>query len=331
VAKRFDIRGFLAAPLIGRGGEVLGVLRALSKEPREFTRREIDLFEQMANGAAIAIENSKLYQELQISNKVKSEFLGVMSHELRTPLNVITGYTSLLKEDLAARGDLASQSALKKIDSQSKVLLRMIDVIMEATSIESGGATVGKQQVDIRSLWDQLKYENGLMKKADVTLIWREPENIPVLYTDADKLQRILQHLIDNAIKFTRQGTITVSAQREQQAAGSWQQADRSKQLGPETEDRRPDERRDTSIVEFSVADTGAGIPADKLPSIFEMFKQVDSSNTRSFEGVGLGLYIVKKYAEFLGGTVDVESEVGKGSTFTVRLPADDSGRGQSA
>src|SRR6185503_14361907 len=129
-----------------------------------------DLFEQMANGAAIAIENSRLYGELQVSNKVKSEFLGVMSHELRTPLNVIMGYSSLLKDDLTVRGDVAGQSALKKIESQAKALLALINTIMEATKIESGSGTLAKQPLDVCELIDQLKCQNQLSKESQVTL-----------------------------------------------------------------------------------------------------------------------------------------------------------------
>jgi GAF domain-containing protein/DNA-binding NarL/FixJ family response regulator/anti-sigma regulatory factor (Ser/Thr protein kinase) len=291
VSRRFAIRGFLAAPLIGRQGEVLGVVRALTKEARDFTSQEIDLFEQMANGAAIAIENSRLYGELQISNKVKSEFLGVMSHELRTPLNVITGYSNLLKQNLAAHGDVDGQSALRKIESQAEILLRMITTIMEATMIESGRSTFTKQRLDICTLVDQLKYENDLLKDNEVTLAWHITESLPVLHTDGQKLQSILQHLIDNAIKFTERGTVTISV--------------------------RTTERH----IEFCVTDTGVGIPAENLRSIFEIFKQGDSSDTRSFEGVGLGLYIANKYAELLGSSINVKSKVGEGSTFTLAVP----------
>jgi signal transduction histidine kinase/DNA-binding response OmpR family regulator len=291
VGRRFGIRGFLAAPLIGRQGKVFGVVRALTKEARDFTRQEIELFEQMANGAAIAIENSRLYGELQISDKVKSEFLGVMSHELRTPLNVITGYANLLKEDVAARHDVEGESAVNKIESQAKALLGLINTIMEATKIESGSTAVTKQPLEIYKLVDQLKYQNELPKDSQVSLTWHVTEDLPVLYTDGQKLQSILQHLIDNAIKFTERGMITVGVTTTE------------------------------SCIEFSVTDTGIGIPAENLPSIFEIFKQGDSSDRRSFEGVGLGLYIAKKYAEMLGGAIKVKSKVGEGSTFTLVMP----------
>jgi len=294
VAIRFGIRGFLAAPLIGRHGKVLGVVRALTKEARDFTRQEIELFEQMANGAAIAIENSRLYGELQISNKVKSEFLGVMSHELRTPLNVITGYANLLKEDSTARGDVDSELALKKIEFQSKALLGLINTIMEATKIESGSSIVNKQPLEICKLIDQLKDQTDLLKNSQSDLMWHVDENLPVLYSDGQKLQSILQHLIDNAIKFTAHGTVTVSVRTTERS------------------------------VEFAVTDTGIGIPAENLPSIFDIFKQGDSSNTRPFEGAGLGLYIAKKYAELLGGAIKVKSKVGEGSTFTLVMPLAD-------
>jgi len=331
VARRFGIRGFLAAPLIGRQGEVLGVVRALAREARDFSRQEIDLFEQLANGAAIAIENARLYRELQVSSNVKSQFLGVMSHELRTPLNVITGYATLLKEELAARGDNTGQSALKKIESQAKALLGLIDTIMEATQIASHSSAVSKQPVDLYKLLERLKDESELWKKSEVALIWETPDKLPVLRTDGEKLERILRNLIGNAIKFTEQGAVTVSAKRLRRPrlvppGRREQRISPTRRVSEEaaaTEDA-DDPMSATSFVEFSVSDTGVGIPAESLPTIFEIFKQGDSSDARAFEGVGLGLYIAKRYAELLGGTVEVESQVGKGSIFTLVVPLAD-------
>jgi signal transduction histidine kinase len=308
VTKMFGVRGFLAAPMLSRSSEVIGMIRALSKQPRVFTRREIDVFEQMANGAAIAVENSRLYQDLQVSNSVQSEFLDVMSHELRTPLSLIMGYTGLLNEDLVARGYLASQSALRKIELHAKALLRLINTIMEATHPDRVRRYHDNQEpVDICKLLERLKSENELPEDSEIVLIWHATEDLPVIDTDAEKLQRILQHLIDNAIKFTKRGIVTVGAEKRNQGGGQ--------QVGPEP--------KTPSSVEFSVTDTGVGIPAENLPSIFDRFKQGDSSATRSFEGVGLGLYIAKKYADLLGGIIEVESKPGKGSKFTLIMPCE--------
>ena len=147
------------------------------------------------------------------------------------------------------------------------------------------------------------------MNKA-LTLNWDYLPDLPIMRTDSEKLKCILQNLINNAIKFTEEGHVTVSARIK---PGRWQQATGKKQQAEAEEQRM--------FVEFRVADTGIGIPQESLPNIFEMFRQVDGSVTRAYGGVGLGLYIVKRFTEILGGKVEVESEPGKGSTFHVTLP----------
>jgi signal transduction histidine kinase len=208
----FGIRGFLAAPLVSKSGDVIGIIRALSKKPRDFTAYEIGLFEQLANGAAVAIENERLYTSLQKSDKVKSEFLGIMSHELRTPLNIIMGYAALAKEDLTAKGYDSGDNPITKIETQSRILLDMIDSIMEASQLEAGATGVTKQRVDISALFEQLQAAYDFAHAKELALIWRLPDDLPHLVTDDAKLQHILKNLINNAIKFTPRGSVTVSA-----------------------------------------------------------------------------------------------------------------------
>lgn len=306
VSSIFEVRGFLAAPLLARNGAVIGVIRALCKKPRTFTTREIELFEQLANGAAIAIENERLYLDLECSNKIKTEFLSVMSHELRTPLNIIMGYADLAVDYAAGAANEPCCHAAQKIKAQATELLEMINSIMDATRIESGTIPVTKQRVHLDALFDQLKTTYASARLKEVQLIWRLPERLPELTTDGEKLQRIMKNLIDNAIKFTESGTITVSVRADEATAGA-----------------PADAAHNTRGVEFAVEDTGIGIAAESLSSIFDIFKQVDSSATRDYGGVGVGLYIVKSFAELLGGQVSVRSEVGKGSTFMVRMPCD--------
>jgi signal transduction histidine kinase len=140
-----------------------------------------------------------------------------------------------------------------------------------------------------------LQTNYGTHANKDVSLIWDYPDDLPTIETDSGKLKQILQNIIGNAVKFTESGAITTSVRYL-------------------TDDKR---------VEFAVADTGIGIPAEEAPYIFERFHQVDSSQTRSFEGVGLGLYIVKEFTTLLGGKVAVESEPEKGSKFTLTIPVD--------
>ncbi|HWP59038.1 MAG TPA: GAF domain-containing protein [Candidatus Acidoferrales bacterium] len=306
-----NLRGFLGVPLITREGEVIGVLRCMTYEPRAFSAAECELLQQLANGAAIAIENARLYKDLEKSNKVKTEFLGIMSHELRTPLNIIMGYTTMLFEEMLGEIKPEQREALNKVIRQSKQLLAMVESIMEATKIESGSVVVEKQEVGLTNFLEDLRSAYDMPLEKDVKVLWDYPSDLPAVAIDRVKLTHVLQNLIDNAIKFTEQGTVTVCARVLERGLGVSSSAS---PVGGE-------EKQEAPVVEFSVADTGVGIAAKDLPVIFDMFRQIDSSDTRLYGGVGLGLYIVKKFTEVLGGTVGVQSEPGKGSVFSVRIP----------
>lgn len=326
VARRFGIRGYLAAPLIGRQGQVLGVMRALSKEPREFSPQEIELFEQLANGAAIAIENSRLYRELQLSNNVKDEFLNVISHELRTPLSVITGYASLLAEEALGKNSPEQAKGIRVIKERAEDLSDLIGIVLEAAKLTSGVASVNVEGVDLAGLMAAIKDAYRFHAKSDrIELVWDFSPNLPVVLSDGEKLKRILGNLIDNALKFTEQGTVTVSARLRN--AGENQVSSVTSGVPdpkPDTWHRALDtvaQRPATSVIEFSVSDTGIGITHEMIPLIFEKFRQGDSRDNRAYEGAGLGLYVVKKFVELLGGEVHVASEPGCGSTFRVTLP----------
>ncbi len=260
----------------------------------------MDFLTTLANQAAIAIYNSQLYEQtkkqaadLVKSNRVKDEFLSVMSHELRTPLTAVMGYTAMVKDGAFGEINPKQEKALQKVMDRARDQLAMITSILQATHMEAGAAKAECRGVELGNLLDEVRSSFDMFRDKQITLHWDYPCDLPVVKTDREKLRYILQSLIHNAIKFTDKGYVTVSA---------WYV---------------PGAER----VEFKVADTGIGIPKEKTPIIFEMFRQADSSETRLYGGVGLGLYIVKKYTELLGGTVEVESEVGKGSKFTVRIP----------
>jgi signal transduction histidine kinase len=175
----------------------------------------------------------------------------------------------------------------------TKDLSSLISGILEATRVEAGEIELESREMNIADFMDTLRSDYAIPLDKELTLIWDYPQDLPYMKTDGNKLRHILQNLINNAVKFTFKGDVTISA--------------RCPPTG--------------QSVEFKVADTGEGIPRESLPVVFDMFRQVDSSSTRSFSGVGLGLYIVKRFTELLGGTIEVASESGKGSTFTVRLP----------
>jgi signal transduction histidine kinase len=231
-------------------------------------------------------------QELERAYRHKSEFLASMSHELRTPINALLGYTSLLRERIY--GDLTPRQdeALVRILSSSKHLLELVDDILDLAKIEAGRMPLHLEPLDIAALVGELTdgveplaRRKGLQLRVDV------PEALPVLVTDRFRVKQVLLNLLSNAIKFTHEGAVSV---RTRQLEGG---------------------------VEVQVADTGIGIPADELASIFDDFRQVDQSSTREYGGTGLGLSIVRKLLGLLGGAIRVESEPGRGSVFTVTLP----------
>jgi signal transduction histidine kinase/DNA-binding response OmpR family regulator len=290
---------YLGAPLIVKDNAI-GVLGFYTREEHEFREEEAQFLTALAGQAALAIYNSRLHEEtkrqaadLAKANKIKSEFLGVMSHELRTPLNIIMGYTGMVQEGVLGELRPQQSDALRKALDHSRYLLAMIDSILRATQIETCEVKSEKTSVTLSNLLDGLKsaYEVGV--KTDLKLHWEYPFDLPSIDTDGDMLRRILHNLVDNAIKFTEKGWVKISARLV----------------------------AEEGAVVFEVVDTGIGIARDNLPLIFEMFRQIDSSKTRAYEGVGLGLYIVKKHTELLGGRVNVKSEIGKGSAFTVSLP----------
>jgi signal transduction histidine kinase len=231
--------------------------------------------------------------ELARSNRVKDEFLSVMSHELRTPLNVVMGYTGMIKDRLFGEINQEQERALEKVISRAKAQLTMISGILEATRMEAGGVKVENREFGLVTLLDDLRSNYQVPLEKEIVINWDYPSELPAMKSDGEKLKHILENLINNAIKFTERGAVSISARYFPLA----------------------------KTVEFQVEDTGIGIPEEALPFIFEMFRQVDSSETRAHGGVGIGLYIVKKLSEALGGMAKVESNPGKGSSFCVRLP----------
>ena len=297
--RRHGLVSYLGIPLVAKG-EILGVLGFYTRTRHLFGSEEIAFLMTVAGQAAIAIQNSQLYDEMKNlagelarSNRVKDEFLSVMSHELRTPLNVVMGYTGMVRDGMFGEINGEQQRALEKVISRAKDQLTMISSILEATRMEVEKVAVETQEFDLGKFLEDLRSSYEIPMEKPVTLHWDYPSDLPVVKTDKGKLDHILQNLINNAIKFTENGSVTVSAWYYPLAKS----------------------------VEFKIADTGIGIPKDSREVIFEIFRQVDSSETRAHGGVGIGLYIVKKFTEALGGMVKVESNPGKGSSFCVRLP----------
>jgi len=315
--RKHGLVSYLGVPLIVKD-EVLGVISFYTKEEHEFSDEEVEFLTTLAGQAAIAIHNSQLYQEmvslaaqLSRSNKVKDEFLSVMSHELRTPLNVVMGYTGMIRDGLLGEINAEQEKALDKVISRARDQLTMISSLLQVTQLEAAGGRVERREVGLQDLLDDLKSSYAIPLGKELSLIWDWPLDLPVIHTDGEKLKHILQNLVNNAIKFTDSGTVTISTRYLDGASTR------------ETGTRNPKDNGRNGLVQFKVADTGVGIAKDHFSLIFERFQQVDSSETRLHGGVGIGLYIVRKFTEMLGGKIDVESEVGKGSTFTVTIPCE--------
>jgi signal transduction histidine kinase len=232
-------------------------------------------------------------EQAEITSRARKEAVDIVSHELRTPLNLIGGYAQVLKDKTLGEINTKQEAALSKILHQSENLLSTINSVLDMARIEAGELTVTREEIRLPDFFQGLRvyYDASLGKP--LSMRWLVPPELPTLQSDKARLTIVAQNLINNAIKFTERGEIQVAARHV----------------------------REKNCVEIEVKDTGIGIPKEALLVIFDKFRQVDNSSTRSYGGVGLGLHIVKVYTEALGGTVAVESQPGKGSTFTLSLP----------
>jgi signal transduction histidine kinase len=281
----------------GRGIGAIWVGRA---SVGEFSEKEIALLKTFADQAVIAIQNAKLFREIQdkshqleIANQHKSAFLANMSHELRTPLNAVIGFSEML----AARyfGDLTEKQAeyVNDIHGSGKHLLSLINDILDLSKIEAGRMELEAAGFDLRAaLENAITLVRERAQRGGVALRLDTDPGLGAIRGDERKLKQVVLNLLSNAVKFTpRGGTVDVAAKRADGA------------------------------VEIAVRDTGQGIAPEDHEAIFEAFRQVGTDATRKREGTGLGLALTRRFVELHGGTIRVESAVGKGSTFTVRLP----------
>jgi signal transduction histidine kinase len=282
---------------IKTGDEIEWLAEEFNKMAAEL-KGSYDTLEQKVEDKTADLEkaNSELEQineELVRANKGKDEFLSVISHELRTPLNVIMGYTGMIRDRILGEINPEQEKALAKVVSRSKELLAMIMDILHSTSIEAQAIVLENEEINLCHFLEDLRAGHEIPVDKELVFHWDLPPAPVNIKTDPGKLKHVLQNLINNAVKFTPSGHITISARQ----------------------------CPTKNIMELKVADTGIGIPEDALPFIFDRFRQVDSSETRLYGGVGIGLYVAKKMTDLLGGKIDVQSSPGKGSTFTVAIP----------
>jgi PAS domain S-box-containing protein len=282
----------LAIPLVARG-HVVGVMTlAMSESGRIYRETDIAIAEEVARRAAMAIDNARLYQEVEESSRTKDQFLAVLSHELRTPLTAILGWSNLLRAHRLEEKDV--QAALDSIARNANSQAQLVEDLLEVSRIVTGKFYVDLQECDLSSLIKNAVETVQLSADAkEISLSLSCPASPCRVCGDQQRLQQVALNLLSNAIKFTPpNGRINVTVQDN------------------------------GSMVELSVSDTGQGISAEFLPHVFDRFRQSDSSVTREFGGLGLGLSIVKHIVDLHSGAIEVTSEgEGKGATFTIRLP----------
>jgi len=242
------------------------------------------------------------------------DLYGMISAKVRTPLSVVVGYASILRDKLLGELNPEQENALGKVLSYANDLSTMITNIVEAQRIEAGTVKVERHEINVADLLDELKSSYELPGITSVTMIWDYPTELPAMITDRGKIKTILVNLINNAIKFTERGQITVSARvtTKQQAIGNRQQEEESTHASCLTPH---------ACIEFQVADTGMGIPKEELANIFTSFRQLQTFEVNSWTGMGLGLYIVKAFTDLLGGRAEIESKIGKGTLFKIAIP----------
>ncbi len=246
--------------------------------------------------------NSQLRQSQEqalAATEAKSQFLANMSHELRTPLNAIIGYSEMLEEEAADSGNADAIPDLKKINGAGKHLLALINDILDLSKIEAGKMELYLETFDLKNLLDDVVATTRLLvQKKSNTLELNFSPDLGTMRADLTKVRQALFNLLSNASKFTEHGTITLQAERETGSGG-------------------------TGWIVLSVQDTGIGMSCEQLGRMFQAFSQADASTVRKYGGTGLGLAITRHFCRLMGGDVTVASEPGKGSTFTIRLPAE--------
>jgi signal transduction histidine kinase/HAMP domain-containing protein len=298
VVVRAGFRSLLAVPLLGTD-RIVGALVVRSRQPGEFPKSTVDLLQTFAAQSALAIQNARLFSEIQDKSRQlaeasqhKSQFLANMSHELRTPLNAILGYTELIVDGIYGEPPEKMLGVLKRIESNGKHLLGLINAVLDLSKIEAGQLVLDLADYSLQSVVqtvctavEPLAADKKLALKAEVSTDLTHGRG------DERRLTQVLLNLVGNAIKFTDTGEVFVKASANN---GSFN---------------------------VSVRDTGPGISTADQAKLFQEFQQADNSITRKKGGTGLGLAISKRIIEMHGGRIWVDSVVGQGSTFIFTLP----------
>jgi signal transduction histidine kinase/ABC-type phosphate/phosphonate transport system substrate-binding protein len=297
------IEAYIGMPILNDVDKYWVISFASPRQREPFPEADIDLVKLMGRWVSVILEREQVEKELQrakesseSANKAKSDFLANISHELKTPLNIIIGYSELLKEDAQEAGQTRYLKDLKRINDSGTQLLKLINGILDISKIEADKMEVYIDPVNLNKMLNDIASSlQPAIRTNNNKLIINTDENLGLFETDAGKVRQVLFNLINNANKFTNNGEINIYGQLEK--------------------------RNNKEFARIEIHDTGIGIEAANIPKLFNNFSQLDQSRNRQFEGTGLGLAISQRFCQLLGGEITVESEVGKGSTFTVHLP----------
>jgi signal transduction histidine kinase len=292
-------RALLAVPLMHED-RIVGALAVHRNTPGPFAPEVVELLKTFATQSALAIQNARLFREiaekstqLEVASQHKSQFLASMSHELRTPLNALLGFNEMILGDVYGEVPGDMKPPLAQMQSSGKHLLRLINNVLDLAKIEAGRMELALSDYSVHDTVESVRSAlRPLAADKGLELLAAVPEDIPLAYGDPGRITQCLMNLAGNSLKFTRAGKVAISVVLD-----------------------------DGRLLRYSVADTGIGIPADKIESLFTEFKQTDATIASEYGGTGLGLSITKKFVEMHGGRIWVESEPGRGSTFSFEIP----------